>query len=410
MNDRFLRSAKLGALSLAVAGAVASACSSGAPGGTSTPAPTVAVARVTRGPLTRVDTVPSAFRPYQDVDVHAKIAGYVREIRVDVGSRVRAGQIMATLEVPELKDEVTQADAGVGAAKSEVTRATAEVTRAKSAYDVAHLEATRLLGVSKSQPGLVAQQEIDDATGRDKVDEAQVATATAALAVANQQLEVAQANQARTHALYDYTTITAPFTGVVTKRYADTGTMIQAGTASTTQALPLVRLAEVDRLRLVIPVTERDVPAIHDGGTVDVQVPDLNNKTFKGTIARSADEIDPAAFTMHVEVDVENPDGILVPGMYANASIVLQHSDNVLTVPVQALDRGETTVTVMRVGASGTLERPVVQLGLETADAAEVLSGLHEGDLVVVGSRAQLHAGQTVQPKVVSVTELAGGR
>ena len=309
--------------------------------------------------------------------------------------------MLATLEIPELADEVQQADAALGASESEVTRAESEVTRSSSAHDVAHLAATRLTNVSKAQPGLVAQQEIDEATGRDKVAEAQLATASAALAAARQQLNVAKANQARTHALFDYARITAPFAGVITKRYADTGTMIQAGTSSTTQALPLVRLAEDDRLRLVIPVPESAVPSIRLGGSVDIRVPSLN-RTFTGTIARFADQIDTVTRTMHAEVNVPNPTGTLVPGMYADASIVLEQVPNALIVPAQAIDRAEAATNVLVVNSQNAVERRPITIGLETVDAAEVTAGLREGDVVIVGTRSQLRPGEIVQPKLAA--------
>jgi RND family efflux transporter MFP subunit len=400
MSDRLIARSQLvvlGVVVLTMAGAAG--CSRGVAGSDAAPLPTVAVARVTRGPLSRSQDIEAELRPYQDVDIHAKVAGFVQSIVVDVGDHVREGQVLATLEIPELADEVEQADAGVAASDAEVTRAEAEVARAGSAHDVAHLAAARLTSVSKAQPGLVAQQEIDEATGRDKVAEAQLATANAALAASRQQVAVARANQARTHALFNYASITAPFAGVITKRYADKGTMIQAGTSSTTQALPLVRLAEDDRLRLVIPVPESAVSHIRVGGAVDVRVPSLN-RSFSGSISRFADQVDPTTRTMHAEVNVPNPTGTLVPGLYALASIVLDQIPNALTVPAQALDRTDAGVSVLRVGASGVLERRAIRLGLETVDAAEVTSGLSEGDLVVVGTRSQLRPGETVQPKV----------
>ena len=400
------RWAALGVLAATLAGGAG--CSRGLAGSDAAAPPTVAVARITRGPLVRSQQFTAELRPYQDVEVHAKVAGFVQSITVDVGDRVREGAVLATLEIPELADEVLQADAGVAASEAEVTRAASEVTRAESAHDIAHVTARRLTAVSKSQPGLVAQEEIDQATGRDKVAEAQLGTANAALAASRQQLAVAKANQARTHALFAYTSITAPFAGVITKRYADKGTMIQAGTSSTTQALPLVRLAEDDHLRLVIPVVESVVPRIQVGGPVDVQVPSLN-RSFAGTISRFSDQVDTTTRTMHVEVDVPNPTRTLVPGLYALATIVLDRIPNALTVPVQALDRTDVGISVLRVDASGALERRPIQIGLETADAAEVKSGLGEGDMVVVGTRGQLRAGQVVQPKILAPTATSGG-
>jgi RND family efflux transporter MFP subunit len=367
------------------------------------PLPAVAVVRVARGPLSRTLVMTAELRPFQEIDVHAKVAGFVRQFSVDVGDRVHAGDPLATLEIPELADEAQQADAGVGASESEIERATSEVTRASSAHDVAHVSATRLAAVAKSQPGLVAQQEIDEAAGRDKVAEAQLATATASLAASKQQLAVARANQARQHALLDYARITAPFAGVITKRYADTGAMIQAGTSSTTQALPLVRLSETDRLRLVIPVPESAVPNTRPGSAVTIRVPAIN-RTFAGQVARVADQVDPVTRTMHAEVDVPNENGGLVPGMYAEVTLVLERLTDALVVPVQALDRSDSGISVMRVGEGNVLERRPVTIGIETADAAAATDGLRDGDVVVVGPRSQLRVGERVDPRVTSTS------
>ena len=200
----------------------------------------------------------------------------MKSICVDVGDRVKAGQLLAVLEIPELQDEIQQDEASVKRANEEINRAQADLERAESAHEVAHLAATRLAGVLKVRPNLVAQQDIDEATGRDRVAEAQVSTAKAALAAAKEQLEVAKATQGKTQTLFDYARITAPFAGVITHRYADTGAMIQAGTSSQTQAMPIVRLSQNDRLRLVIPVPESAVSRIHVGNDVAVAVQSLH--------------------------------------------------------------------------------------------------------------------------------------
>jgi RND family efflux transporter MFP subunit len=130
--------------------------------------------------------------------------------------------------------------------------------------------------------------------------------------------------------------------------------------------------------------------------------------TQTGQIARLADQVDPVTRTMHVEVDVPNAGGRFVPGMYAQASIVLEHIANAVLVPIQAIDRAESGTSVLAVTPNGVIERRAIRLGMETADVAEVTSGLNEGDLVVVGTRAQLKPGLTVQPTVTSQT--SGGR
>src|SRR6185312_6745323 len=227
--------------------------------------------------------------------------------------------------------------AAVSRAGEEVKRAQADLQRAQSAHEVAHLSSTRLAGVIKVRPNLVAQQDVDDATGKDRVAEAQVSTAQAALAAAKEQLEVAKAGQSHTQTLFDYARITAPFAGVITHRYADTGAMIQAGTSSQTQAMPIVRLSQNDRLRLTIQVPESAVAQIHVGQPVDVRVQALG-RTFAGRVARFADKVSPDTRTMETEVDVPNPGLTLVPGMYASASLTIAHAGSVLTAPVQAID------------------------------------------------------------------------
>jgi RND family efflux transporter MFP subunit len=368
-------------------------------------APAVAVAKIARGDLSQSLTIAAEFHPFQEIEVHAKVAGYLKSIPVDVGDRVVAGQLLAVLEIPELQDEIRQDAAAVKRAGEEINRAQADLERAESAHDVAHLSSSRLAGVMKSRPNLVAQQDIDEATGRDRVAEAQVSTARAALASTREQLEVAKAGAGKSQTLFDYARITAPFAGVITHRYADTGAMIQAGTSSQTQAMPIVRLSQNDRLRLVIPVPESAVSRIHLGGAVAVTVQSLH-RTVTAKVARFADRLDTETRTMRVEVDVPNPSLELVPGMYADATVVLEAVRDAVVAPVQAIDRSERSAHVLVVGRDGKIETRTVTLGLEADDRVEVTRGLDAGDLVVVGSRAQLKPGAVVTPTIVAA---AGG-
>jgi len=395
------------AAALATAAAASAACSGSSASlrADASAPPTVAVTKIARGDIAQSLTIAAEFRPYQEIEVHAKVAGYVKSIPVDVGDRVKTGQLLAVLEIPELQDEIKQDAAAVNRAAEEVKRAQADLERAQSAHEVAHLSYQRLSGVIKARPNLVAQQDVDDATGKDRVTEAQVSTAQAAVAAAKEQLEVAKAGQSRTQTLFDYARITAPFSGVITHRYADTGAMIQAGTSSQTQAMPIVRLSQNDRLRLVIPVPESAVSRIHLGGDVSVAVQSLH-KTVKGTVARFSDRLDTDTRTMHVEVDVQNPTLELVPGMYADATILLDAAKDAVVAPVQAIDRDEKGASVMVVTGDGRqpgkIETRNVTLGLEADDRIEVTKGLSAGELAVVGSRAQLKPGATVMPKIAA--------
>jgi RND family efflux transporter MFP subunit len=331
----------------------------------------------------------------------AKVSGYIKKINVDIGDRVQEGQLLATLEIPEMQDDLTRAAAAIEEANAELATARDELQRAESAHDMAHLSYSRVLDVSKREPGLVPQQEVDEAHSRDLVAEAQVSAAKSHIVACQQRIRVSQAEQARFKTLYQYAVISAPFTGVVTKRYANSGSLIQAGTASQSQAMPVVRLSQNGLLRLALPVPESAVPLIHLGEHVDVRVSALH-RSFLGRVARFSDEVDQSTRTMKTEVDVPNPSLVLVPGMYAEVDLVTEHRKNVLAVPVEAVDGSGSSARVFTVQPSGAIQTVPVHLGIETARRIEILSGeLKDGDDVVVGSRSGLKNGDKVQPKVI---------
>ncbi len=367
--------------------------------------PTVAVAKAAKEELSHNLTLTAEFRPFQEIDVMAKVSGYVKEIKVDAGDRVQQGQLLATLEIPEMADDLARARAAVDRSSAEVARARDEIQRAESAHGIAHLSYERLASVSKQRPGLVAQQEIDDAHSKDLVSEAQLAAAKSGVTAALQQVDVHKAEMGKVNTLHDYTRVTAPFAGVVTKRYADTGSMIQAGTASQTQAMPVIRLSQNSLLRLILPVPESVAPSVRVGGRVDVKVPSLN-RVFPGKVARFAGRVQPSTRTMDTEVDVPNPSLILIPGMYAEVSLTLDHRYDALAVPISAVDNDDSDGRVMLVTPEGRVEVRKVSLGLETASLVEVRSGLKDGDLVVIGNRSALQPGQQVKPKITAM--LAG--
>jgi RND family efflux transporter MFP subunit len=361
---------------------------------------TVGVAKVARRPLQRELTISSELVPFQEIDVYAKESGFVKNLYVDYGSRVKQGQIMATLEIPELQASLEQDEAEIKADKNEVTRSEHEVERYKAQYNALHLEYTRLNSVFQSQPGLVAQQEVDDAQSKDLAAASQVDAAEAALDSATSRLAAAQAKLAHDKALFDYSRITAPFAGVVTQRYANLGTLMQSGTSSSTQALPLVKLSQDDLFRLVIPVPEGYVRFIRIGDAVQVRVPSLD-QTFPGKVARFSVDVREDTRTMHTEVDVANPKRVLVPGLYAEAALTLERNEQALSVPLQAVSHQGDKTSVFVVGSDGAIVIRPVTLGIQTADDSEVLSGLREGEQVVVSDRSGLKAGEMVRTRPI---------
>jgi len=334
-------------------------------------APSVAVVRVTREDLANEMKIPAEFRPYAEVELHAKVSGYLQKITVDFGDEVKAGQLLATIEIPELKDELDNATA------------TEEKTQAD--YKNAHLVYSRLLAVNQDHPNLVAQQDLDAAESRD----ADMAAAIAA----------AKAEVGKYQTLLDYTRITAPFDGVVTRRYTDPGSMIQAGTAS--QAMPLLRLSDNYRLRLDFPVSVDYAQNIRVGAPVDVHIDSLGGKTLTGKISRFTQRVDETTRTMTVEMEVPNPKLQLIPGMYANVVLKSDLRPQAIAIPTEAIKTGKSTVFV--INSSNEVEERTVALGLETPTKYEVLSGLHEGDLVLIGDTGGLRPGEKVEPKLVNL-------
>jgi RND family efflux transporter MFP subunit len=364
----------------------------------------VGVVKIDRKPLGRTLTVSSELVPFQEIDVFAKESGFVKDLPVDYGTRVQKGQLIATLEIPELQSQLRQDDAAIKNAAEQITHAQNELTRVEAQHKVMQLQFDRLNGVAKSKPGLVAQQEVDDSEGRALASAAQVEASRSNLQSAQSQLAAAQAKREHDQDLFDYTKITAPFAGVITQRYANLGTLVQAGTNSSTQAMPIVKLSEDDLFRLVIPVPETYVKYIHIGDPVTVKVSSLD-RTFEGQIKRFSVDVREDTRTMHTEVDVPNPQHVLLPGLYADATIQLEHKADALAVPLQAVDRTAAGTTVDVVDASGKIETRQILLGVQTDSDAEVLSGLNEGDMVVVSDRSGLKPGQVVQPKLVQLMQ-----
>jgi RND family efflux transporter MFP subunit len=368
-------------------------------------APTVAVVKVARENISDTLEIASEFQPYQEIDVFAKVSGYIRKLYVNYGTHVKQGQLLADLEVPELEQQVQQDEAMAQRSQQDLERYRQELNSAESSYTVAHLSYTRIADVQKSQPGLVAQQEVDDALGKDQEAAAAVSGAKDAVSGAEQALLSAKAALDKDKDIFAYTHITAPFDGVVTSINAYTGALLPAGTTSSKGDLALCHLSQNDLLRLVIPLPERAVPDVQIGETVSVNVTTLN-KTLQGKIVRFSDQIDLQTRTMYTEVDVPNPDYSLVPGMYVSVVIPLRTQQNVLTVPLQAVHlSGESKGSVLIVNDSGRIERRDVTLGIQTADKAEIVTGLTEGDEVVLGEQDQYKPDELVSPKLVS----AGG-
>ena len=359
--------------------------------------PSAKVAAAQRGDISHVLTLAGQFQPYQVVDVHPKVSGYMSHISVDIGDIVHQGQTLAVLEVPELKAELQQTVFQLRQTKEEITRAQHDINRAEAEHAALHAASERLKQAAAGRPGLIAQQELDDAEAKDLASEAQVDAAKSAMAAAQEHTGAARSDNQRVEALHNYTNVTAPLDGVVIWRYADTGALIQGGTNSNDQTLPIVRLSQSSLLRLRIPVPEDDVKYVHLGDQLQVRV-DAIGRSFTGKIVRFTREVNFETRTMETEVDVENKDLSIAPGMYANTLLQLAHDTNVVTIPVEALVLNGQQETVYVLDDSSRIHIRNVAVGLEGSRLAEITNGLNPGDRVVIGGQDKYQEKEEVNP------------
>jgi RND family efflux transporter MFP subunit len=359
--------------------------------------PVVAASHAVRTDLKNDVTLTAELEPYYEVDVMAKEAGYIRHMLVDIGDHVKAGQLICVLEIPELQDDLQRAKADVQTATAEQSAAEQDRKRAVAAGTIAHLSYTRILDVSKKEPGLVPLQEVDVAHSRDLEAEAQVASAEQNIQASVSRLQAAKAALEHETALVKYTRIVSPLNGVITQRNASDGAMIQSGTSSNTQAMPVVHVAEDDILRLMLPVPEAYVGIIHNGESVTVTVPALG-RTLPGKVTRFADRVQASTRTMTAEVDLKNTKLDLIPGMYAQVELSLADAPNAIAVPIGALDSSGNTNKVYTVNADGIVHIRNVSIGIQSPQFVQVISGIQPGETVILGSHSGLQDGARVQP------------
>jgi RND family efflux transporter MFP subunit len=359
--------------------------------------PAAQVAAVQPGSIDQVLSLAGQFQPYQEIDIHPKVSGFIRHIYVDIGDRVHRGETLAILEVPELKAQLAGTVSEVARSRDDVVHAEREVARAKSTHVALEDEYQRLLKTSQAQPGLVAEQELDDADAKDQSSGAQVDAAEAALSAAQNALQVAQDNQDRVSAIESYTNVVAPLDGVVVWRYADTGALIQSGTNSNSQALPIVRLAQSQILRLRVPVPEDDVRYVHIGDPMQMRV-DAVGRSFSGKVVRFTREVSSATRTMETEIDVPNPNLTLDPGMYADTKLQLEHVSGVPAIPQEALVLAGNQEEVYVLDKDNRVHIRNVTVGLQGSTLVQIASGLKDGERVILGGQGKYHNGEKVTP------------
>ena len=317
--------------------------------------PEVAVTSPQRGEIYRFVTLPGTLRANQQVTLHAKVAGYLKSISVDNGDTVKAGQLLAEIEIPELA---------------------AEHARHEAESKVAKLEVDRIKAAREKAPDLITPQASDAAESR---------------------VAIAEAGLAQNETMLRYGKITAPFAGVVTMRYVDPGAFVPAATASTNAtAAAIVAISDYSTVRARVPVPEIEAARVQVGQPVVLTTDSLPGRTFKGKVSRHSGALEESSRSLLVEADFPNHDGTLRPGMYAIIKIGVEQHTNALLVPAAALVR-EKAAGFLFTYADGKATRVPVKYGFNDGANVEILEGIGENARVIIPGKATLVSGQAVK-------------
>jgi membrane fusion protein, multidrug efflux system len=343
---------------------------------------TVEVVKVVEQPLSVVLSLPGELTPYQSVALYSRVAGFVKTIGVDRGSRVRSGQQVAALEAPELIAQRSEAHSKLQAAEAQLAATRAKADASASTYE--------RLKAASATPGVVAGNDVVLAQKAVEADRSQIAAA-------EQNVEAARQTLKSVSDMEGYLRITAPFSGVVTERNVHPGALVgpSGGPGATT---PLVRIVDSRRLRLVIPVPEAYTAAVTNGTPLTFTVAAYPGQTFSGTVSRIARSVDVATRTMAVELDVDNADGRLAPGTFCQVKWPVRRTAPSLLVPNGSVASTTGRTFVIRVRGSRT-EWVDVKTGLTSGPLVEVFGDLKPGDDIAARGTDELKTGISVQVK-----------
>ena len=343
---------------------------------TSQSLPSVNVANVERSSAQVELVLPGNMQAITETPVLARASGYVKRRLADIGDRVDAGQLLAEIESPELDQQVRQAGAALEQARSAQEQTLANLRQGRTNEQLAQVTAQRWSNLAAK--GVVSRQENDTYQARRDAEAASVQALEKAVAAARSNVAAAEANLARLNDLQSYRNVRAPFAGVITLRNVEAGTLITEGSTM------LFRIAQTVRLRTYVNVPQGDAGSIHVGQQAGLVIPEMPGRRFPGTVTRTASALDPATRTMLTEVQVANPDGRLLPGTYAQVSLVAARQNPPLLIPGDTLVVRSNGPQVAVVGANQQVHYQLVQVGRDFGDRIEVLTGLQDGQQVVV--------------------------
>jgi len=363
--------------------------------------PVVNVQKVKRADAKTSLVLPGNIQAVTEAPILARASGYIKRRYADIGDRVKEGQVLAEIDAPELNQQIRQAKATVDQANSAIEQAEAALQQGRSNENLARVTAQRWENLSKK--GVVSRQENDTYQAQWAAQQANVNALEKAVAAARNSAAAVEANVARLNDLLAYQTVRAPFAGVITLRNVDAGALVNEGNTL------LYRIAQTDRLRTYLNVPQADAGSVRVGQQAVLVVPDLPGHGFPGAVTRTANALDPATRTLLVEVQVPNPGALLMPGMYAQVDLSVLRKDPPLLIPGDTLVVRSDGPQVAVVAPDGRVHFARIQLGRDFGDRLEVLSGLEDGQQVVVNPSDAIREGAQVKPVAAKETAAPAG-
>jgi RND family efflux transporter MFP subunit len=328
----------------------------------------------------------------EQVTVYAKVPGYLKNIHFDIGDRVRQGQLIAELEVPEMTAALAEKRAAVVKAQASLEQARAAVEENRAEAEFAQINYQRLKNIHDRDADVLPGQDVDQARASHGVANGKLKNAEAQVKVAEAVVAASEAEIATLNTMMAYARIEAPMAGIITQRFVDPGALIQSASASRTQAAPVVTIARVDRVRAIVDVPEPSASSVQPGTTGALQVDDAS---IPARVARTGGTLDPASRTLRVEIDVPNASGRLRPGMTVRVSLELRKLPGSITVPIAAI-RAQGSDRLLFIVQDGKAKQVKVKTGLESPDWIQIVDGLRGGEEVVVASAGLLNDGSAV--------------
>jgi RND family efflux transporter MFP subunit len=337
--------------------------------------------------------LPSDLQADIETPIFARADGYLTKRYVDIGDQVKVGQAMADIETPELDQQIDQARATLANSKSGFAEAQSNLVLANANLKLSQKTLDRWQQLETK--GTVSHQEADEKGATRDVQVAQVDAAQAKISSAHEMVSANEANLRRLEQLKAYSKVTAPFTGVVTSRTVDVGTLINAGNGGVSKEM--FRVAQTGVMRVFVNVPQAYVSSVKPGVPAELRVQELPGQVFRATVSRITGAIDPGSRSMLAIVVIPNPTGVLKPGMYSQVRFASARSLPALLIPGDALVSGAKGTQVAVVDHSDVVHFRDVKVGTDLGSEVEVVSGLSAGDRVVTNPSDAVHEGTAVE-------------